>query len=364
VRKRVFCVLLILPLLAGLVPAFAETTDIKGVLTRDLTLKASYPDNPVIDGVSSTTGLPFEGTYVPILQVFDNSMEARPQWGIAEADVVYQVPNAGVGATKLLALYADTIPASSGGTRSARVPFVDIRESWDAAFVHAGMPPKTVSDIVRVDLLLKKYGVKAKGLDFNLIENAQEFGVRETFAPGPHNLSARLLDIKNVLIQSGYQFKQRPFLFTDQLPSAGDIAWNIEISHYGDKTEKSIGNPSSWSSFTYDPVTNAYLRAVKEGPYYDRNNPAVQLSFSNVIVLRTKFSYADGDYVILKNFTGSGAADIFMGGRYIKGAWYRERAGARIVLLDGKGSELPLQRGKTFIIVTNAVTKVSYGNGK
>jgi hypothetical protein len=362
-RKRLVSLLLALLLVAAAPSAVAELTDIQGVYTRGINLRNKYPDNPVLEGVSSTTGLPFAGPYVPILLVVDNALEARPNWGIAEADIIYQMPNAGQGATKLLTLYADTVPASAGGVRSARVPFVDLRESWDSAFVHAGMPPKTVADIARVDVLLKKYGVKAKGLDFDLLGSSDEYGERLANKAEPHNLGANLLNIKDVLLRSGYQFTQKPFLFTDELPTVGEEAAYIEIAHYGDTAEKGIGNPASWSSFTYDRAANVYLRAVKEGPFVDMNAPSVQLSYSNVIVMRTRFSYSNGDYVILKKIVGSGAADIFTGGRYIAGAWTRSKIDSRTVFVDAKGNEIPLQRGKTFIVVTNAISSVRYGDG-
>ena len=45
--------------------------------------------------------------YAPVLVVIDNAEFAHPQWGMKDVDVLYQAPNAGKGATKLLALFSD-----------------------------------------------------------------------------------------------------------------------------------------------------------------------------------------------------------------------------------------------------------------
>ncbi len=57
-----------------------------------------------------------------------------------DVDVLYQAPNAGKGATKLLALFSDKAPTEARGSRSARTPFVDVARGWGAAFAFVGHP--------------------------------------------------------------------------------------------------------------------------------------------------------------------------------------------------------------------------------
>ncbi len=92
----------------------------------------------------------------------------------------------------------------------------------------------------------------------------------------------------------------------------------------------------------------------------DRDAPDTPIPFANVIVQRVRFSYS-GNYVTLEYLTGNGAAEIFTGGQYIKGGWYKNDLDSRTVFVDEKGEEIKLQRGKTFIILTNATTRVEYG---
>ena len=117
---KTLALLLALLFLAPL-PAVAQTRELEGVLEREgIPFAQNYPDHPLIPGESPTTGLPWEGTYAPVLLVVDNAEDAHPHWGVKDADVLYQVPNAGKGATKLLALFSDTAPEAAGGSRSAR----------------------------------------------------------------------------------------------------------------------------------------------------------------------------------------------------------------------------------------------------
>src|SRR5207249_145080 len=53
--------------------------------------------------------------------VVDNAIPARPQWGIAEADIVYEVPTEAM-ITRFLALYCGEGPDTVGPVRRRRMP--------------------------------------------------------------------------------------------------------------------------------------------------------------------------------------------------------------------------------------------------
>ncbi len=344
---------------AGL--AFAQEaplTRVEGKLKRsEITLKASYPDNAVIPGVSTTTGLPFEGVYAPVMVVIDNAEAAHPHWGVGEADVMYQVPNAGAGATKLLALFADHAPAQAGGVRSARSPFVQVAVGWGAAFGHAGSAGDEVGDAANVPKLLNDFGYRRDVMKFDLLGN-NTYSQRIKGYVGPHNLSAHINEIRDLALKGGATFQPRGFLFTDEPQSAGVPAAYIELQHYGNDA-KELSNPASASTFTYDEASKGYIRANSSGTYVDRDAPGQPIIYANVIVQRTKLTTVTG-YVVTNELVGSGAAEIFTGGKYIAGAWTRAANDSRTVFTDDKGEEIALQRGKTFIIITNDVTTVDY----
>ncbi len=357
-KKSILAILLALSLLAA-VPALAEAVPVVGDVTRaGLPFQADYPENPLIPGQSPTTGLPWEGVYAPVLVVIDNAGNAHPHWGVGSADVMYQVPNAGKGATKLLALFSDTAPEAAGGNRSARTPFVDVARTWGAAFAYVGYPDPAQGDKVSVPLKLREGKMTREQLSFNLISNNNYSG-RISSYQSPHNLSVNIAMIKDLALKNGAAFTPHPFLFTDEKPQGYAPATFIEVKHFGEEAYQTMGNSASYATFTYSPEANAYHRENLEGPYVDRDAPGAPIPFANVIVLRTKFSYDKG-YVQLNHLTGTGAAEIFTGGSYIPGGWFRKSLDDRTVFVDDKGQELTLQRGKTFIIITNATSVVGF----
>ncbi|MDO5022334.1 MAG: DUF3048 domain-containing protein [Eubacteriales bacterium] len=332
--------------------ALAVEISIPGRINTQTPVLPSYPDNPIIPGVSGTTGLPFEGVYVPILIVLDNAESAYPHWGVSQADIIYQAPNAGKGATKLLALFADNAPKLAGGVRSARAPFVDAASTFGAAFAYAGHTSEKLGSNVDVPTKLKAADMQNK--KFNLLGN--HFNSREKHHRAPHNLSCHVEEIKNSLIAKGVQFTQRPMLFSDTLPETGLSATQITVNYPMD--DKGTPNPASLATYTYDAQNNYYVRSNSSGPYIDMDTNEV-VPFANVIVQRVDFAWQSG-YIHLKNFNGSGAADIFSGGKYISGSWVRNGKDARTVFVDEQGNEFELQRGKTFIVIADENTIVSY----
>ncbi len=320
-------------------------------------LRTSYPlNNPVIPGVSSTTGLPASGeVYTPIIMVLDNAEEAYPHWGVSQADIIFQVPNAGAGATKLLGLFADHYPDQAGPVRSGRSTMLPAALSFDAAFAFAGPPAATGGEIDILEVM-SRYDMNRTHRIYNLL-NSNGYGERWKNV-GSHNLSCLIGSIHQNLMNQGVSFEERPFLFTDEPRTEGEKANIIRVLHRGDDPA-GASNSASRGVFKYNAETGTYIRTNSSGDYSDRLTGET-IPFANVIVLRVNFSY-DRNYIYLKNhMTGSGSAEIFQNGRYVRGAWVRTDAQSRLVLVDGDGSELKLQRGKTFIVITNEVTDVIY----
>lgn len=354
--KRIISLLMVfLMAFASVACAENELTTIGNTSKNSIQLKKSYADNPVIEGISSTTGLASSGeAYTPILTVLDNAEDAYPHWGVSQADIIFQVPNAGSGATKLLALFADHYPEGAGGARSARAPMVPVAMAWDAAFAYAGGPELDNKNVDPAKLM-KNFGMRSSGRAFNLLGG---YAHRVTGIAAPHNSSTHVLEIHNKLLENGVEFQQRPFLFTDDPRTEGDTAEYIEVIHKGDDKD-GRSNPASYATYTYDAALGEYIRTNSSGDYVDRDNGEL-VTFANVIVLRVPFSWNSG-YVYLKNhLVGSGVAEIFQNGKYVRGAWFRNSQEERIVFVGPDGEELPMQRGKSFIVITNEITEVSY----
>src|SRR2546425_11524618 len=63
--------------------------------------------------------------------VVDNAPPARPQWGLSQADIVYEVPTEGM-ITRFLALFCNGGAATPGPLRSPRPPLFAIAPDYRA----------------------------------------------------------------------------------------------------------------------------------------------------------------------------------------------------------------------------------------
>lgn len=102
-------------------------------------VRASVPDeNPVIEGESPLTGEPFDGNCRLVLANIDTHPRALPHWGVASADITYELPIQADGSTRSLALFMTEHPDSAGPIRSARVPMASLREMWGGTYCFYG----------------------------------------------------------------------------------------------------------------------------------------------------------------------------------------------------------------------------------
>lgn len=357
--KRIIVIALILLLVTQSVIAVATDTTIliPSTLTRDIALSGkiadgSFGSNPIVPGISPTTGLPVTGSrYFPVLVQIDNNLASLPQWGIGSADIMYELPVQGGGWTRLTALYSDQYPDETGPVRSARMMHADLREEWDALFLYYGEQDIKGSDFSQA---IRTYGAAVKGLIIDGIGNKySEYFQRVRFYAAPHNVSALVRELVDLVSQNGYEIEQRPFKFTESKNYFGPDAVRTNILHKE--------NEDSRSSFLYDVNKNYYLRFTGRGIYTDLMAPETPLNYSNVIIQRTRLSFNQSSLApLLPDIVGSGAADIFIGGKYIAGAWARTTAQSRTVFFDQNGKELELQRGRTWIVITNEDTAVSF----
>jgi hypothetical protein len=334
--KKLISLILSLVMILSVLSVTAATT-IQSTLTRNIKINGrsadgSFPNNPVIPGESTTTGLPTSNTaYVPILVQIDNNLGAFPQWGLASADIMYELPIAGQGFTRLTALFSDTYPLEAGPVRSGRVMHADLREEWDALLVHYGKQEDRGSDMREA---LKEYGAAKKGLAADGIANIyKDYVARVKYHAAPHNVTAYIQKFRDLMLTKGYQFPLRPFKFTDDLNYNGMPALKFNVIHKGNKDTS--------SSFVYDAALNAYLRFTAKGAYFDLLKPEQYLAYNNVIVQRTKLSWNNSSVAPLFNdIVGTGACDIFIGGQYIAGVWARNKMDQRTVFFDQNGNEI------------------------
>ncbi len=373
---------------------------------RNITPKEGEMDvNPIIEGESPTTGMPYDTSarYMPMLVQISNSeasetfegsltftaaeklargMEltkndekskkvssagigSRAPWGGQYADIVYEGILYRDGATRITFLFNDALAdggeLTAGPVRSARIGHVLLREEWGGGIAYCGGPRAEENNIAA---MFAELGASDKGVAFNIETNVKrgEFNERVKGVKAPDNLSVDVVGLQS-LIPEATVATPHPFLFTDVSPYTDgyDMAYSINLD-WGHK---------KWiSHFVYDEANNLYLRYSGEAPYMtfaaanDREEDNMeQMSFSNVIIQRVEYEYTNNNRIMpVMQSVGKGNADIFIGGRYIPGYWVRESIESPTVYFDDQGNEIQLTRGKTFIGHFPPESLLTYGN--
>lgn len=382
--KKIISVLLVCALVAASGLALAAAPDKGAVYTMDTAGakvlqndkdrgiaydKDQLTNNPVIEGVSPTTGLPVgEGWYYPVLVQISNPEDTikyngknvtfagiglRAPWGGQYADIVYEGLLYREGQTRMTFLFSDSLlqgqPTSAGPVRSARIGHALLREEWQGGIAFFGGPSADGNDIVK---LFKELGASEKGAAFNLeyTNRYKDYHYRVTGLKSPENVTVDPAGIRELVPEEYREIEQRPFLFVDE---------NIYTKGYDKALSVNLdwGHKRHISHFYYDEATGTYQRYSGAVPYTtflsvdDRSSEtAQQMSFANVIVQRVPYEFVDNNPIMPKmQAVGQGNADIFIGGRYIPGYWVRESVTSPTVFFDDKGNEIQLCRGKTFI---------------
>ncbi|HEX5565063.1 MAG TPA: DUF3048 domain-containing protein [Sporosarcina sp.] len=246
------------------------------------------------------TGLALEkeNTLRPVLVTINNHPQARPQSGIAEADVVYEFMAEGT-VTRFLALYQTNLPDEIGPVRSARDYFVDLAKGLDAFYIAHGFSPeaKKMLDAQVVDNINGMY------YDGTLFWRSKD-------RKAPHNSYISRENILKGADKIGAPMeisKMPPFSFHESVEGAklGNIASTVTVR---------FGSDSKFhNTYTYDEEKGTYDRSAGGVKTVDKvtGNP---VEVSNVLVFETTYNTIDSVGRQEVDLTSGGRALLFNGG--------------------------------------------------
>ncbi len=278
----------------------------------------------------------------------DDSVQARPQYGLNAASIVYQAPADG-GEDRYMLLFQEQNAKRVEGVRSGRPYFVNWASEYRAAFAHYGGDAKTLAYLPTI----------ANKVIYNV---DALFGSRSAFRrdgkrPAPHDAIASTIAVRNLAVKHGAPatipttVEVRPF--ADDLPASQRPArGSIRIPYNRGVT-----------SYTYDKANNRYLRSVAGKPQIDAAD-GKRVTARNVVVLFMGLSVDPESephhHRPLLDHIGQGKALVFRDGHVIKGTWRKGSASGLTRFFDGSGKEITLVRGRIFIQVVAKGTKVTY----
>ncbi|MGO4889726.1 DUF3048 domain-containing protein [Anaerobacillus sp. MEB173] len=239
-------IILLLMLFATACKSDQDVTNIDEDIVEEVEIEGPIDsEDEEFEFVAPLTGL---GTnenidYRPLGVMIENSRSARPQSGIDQADLVYEVLSEGT-ITRLLAFFHSEKPEIIGPVRSARDYYIHLNNGYNGLYVSAGGSPGAFAMIQRgqVDHI--------SGLTYD-----GKYFYRSKERKAPHNLYTSYDSILDAANHAHFSMDKElfPLLFIDEEEfEASDIVANKVDINYGSE----INNVS----YEYDPETKSYFR--------------------------------------------------------------------------------------------------------
>jgi hypothetical protein len=274
--------------------------------------------------------------------MINNAPAARPQSGVSEADILYEVLAEG-GITRLIGIFqSHTGVVKIGPIRSIRPYLIDLGESYGAVTVHAGGSQAAYAILQ-----------KQKKEDMDEIGNAGAYFWRDKTRKAPHNLYSNAAKLWEGADKLGYSDNPgvSTYLFNnpDYIPLGGEPVSEFSV-HYLLQSYK--------VDYKYDKERRTYQRWVNGTPHLDLNNNN-PVEAANVIVMGADHKVLDDVGRLSVDVELGGEALLFQRGQMIKGRWMREPDDVIRFVKDGE--EALLYPGTThFLIVPNSPTFESH----
>lgn len=292
----------------------------------------------------------------PLAIMVENTPDARPQSGLINADVVFEVVDE-YGITRFVAVFSSYDSELVGPVRSARPYYAEIARSFDPVYVFWGTAPIFYKVIENLGLdYLSPLGDESgnSSISANFVDGNGVDSKRDSSRVAPHNAYMFTPRIKELASKQGYSLEggQSSFHFKLDAPESdrGDIK-EITIDY-------SI--PDYKSLFEYNSKDNNYLKSVAGSPSDDRES-GKQIAVNNVIVMVTdiKESGDSAGHMIVRT-TQEGEAFYFFDGKVVEGTWSRSSALDPFTFKDKNGNVVLFNRGHTWVGVVSGVDRVDY----
>lgn len=343
VRKRVAAGAILIALLtAGCAQATPKPQPATGTAVQpEIAQPPPAPPSP-LDGRKAQDEAALQRR--PMAVMFDNHPNARPQTGLNQAEVVYEILAEG-GITRFMGLFLREQPEVIGPVRSARHYFVQLAAEFDPYYVHVGFSPQARAEIDRLGILNLDDGKGAGGF------------FRSADRKSPHNLYISLPKARAWADQRGWEKKAAPragFKFAAEPQLAGKTAKALRISIPG-------AYQGYYVEYAYDDAKGAWLRSVDGEPHVDAAT-SEQLAARTVVVQFVPTRAIPGDTAgrIDMDIVGSGRAQIFAAGQVVQGRWRKPGVRIPTSFVDADGKPIEFAPGQVWIQVlpTNAEVTV------
>lgn len=274
------------------------------------------------------------GAERPIAVMIDNHIDAMPQAGLLEADIVYEIIVEG-GETRLMALFKGADIEEIGPVRSARHYFLDYAMENDAIYVHFGWSPQAKSDITKYSIH-NINGISEDGTTF----------WRTNKKSAPHNAMTStekiLQSAKNKNYRTTSDKKSVLQYTTDEVNlNTGEDATTVIIPHSDLQTVK----------YEYDSQNKVYKRYARNKEQTDLQTGEILTTKNIIITMCDNQDISDSDNKGRQTIKNIGTYDGYYitNGKAIKIKCTKQARDEKTVYTDLQGNIIEVNDGNTFV---------------
>ena len=320
-RRSIPLVLSVLLSFAGGTSAFADTTSTTSPVTSTIKNPPRVVRTAPLTGLPDPTAVSKRRSALTIK--VENTPEARPQYGIEQADVIYEEIVEG-GITRLAAIFNSRLPIKVGPVRSVRRTDREIVYPIGGLFAFSGGAQYAINSIATAPVKLFDES------------NSGSAMFRDPTRYAPHNLYA---DPVRLMSMGGVARPPRPLF---QFAPVGTRALGAPVGSF------TVNFPAGYAtSYQWNPATKSWPRSIFGRP--DVTASRVQMSPTNVIVMSVNYEGGVGRIGAEAVLTGSGSVDVFSDGRVQKGKWFRSKLGLPTAYRTASGKVIELHPGQTLV---------------
>jgi hypothetical protein len=340
---------------ASLVHADSDETAVLSVQhghSEDLPLdhhaKTDYGYRFPLTGLNSNLNNHFR----PVVVMVENSSAARPQSGLDQADLVYEVLAEG-NITRFVAVYQSKTPLVVGPVRSIRPYLVEIGAGLDGLIVHAGWSQEAMNMIT------------ARNLNhFDQVYGDGVYYWRSPERKAPHNLYTSIEKIRQGAaakhMRSAWNRTGPVFAAAGQ-SEPEEAAQPVQSRASSlEAAALRIPYPGGYQvSYRYDAATGDYARYMNDEPHLDKETGRA-LRAVNLLICKAVHRIVDKEGRREVDVTGPGTGYLVQSGTARKVSWEMQDGMIRPGI---NGRELELMPGQTWVQIVPESAEIEFGEG-
>ncbi len=268
----------------------------------------------------------------------DNDPHARPQQGLVQADIVYELEVEGI--TRFAAAFHSTESTPVGPIRSARMSDIDLVSNLGRPlFAWSGANGTVVGEVTQAE----DWGVLAN-LSHDMVPDLYW---RDTSRVAPHNLYSDTVELRARADATAkaphpvFEYREEG----EELPDGARSVPGISITFRGDGRIDGVEyawdeERQGWARFQTD-----FLHGDGVNAHLDASG--TQIAPENVVVMFIEYTLHQASPQALT--TGSGGAVVLTAGRAIPARWSRPQPSDPISLTTPEGDPIGLSQGRTWV---------------